>query len=292
MSAREANERRPWSRPQPTAIGPDRSFGGYYRGSDLNVRGRDLRGVPLQTAEDAAVAAVRLGYRVVDAQIERGLDMARRLRGAAKRAGARDARDVLDSSERLLSRSVLLGLEWLETAANQPGSPMRRLMTAQFRLLAALFGMEMKEAASRATDSKPLTSLLGVDIEDLLSRLTTASKRRDAESPATPTVPRETPAGNDRPVRIQHAENSANRAVTVVRFEMYPPFPSAGPPRDLEFHYVSATIAETLRGTLTVGPQGPTVLKVATRLDHPAGRWRAAVCEANGDQAGIIEIDL
>jgi hypothetical protein len=292
VNARPRNERRAWSRPQPTAIGPDRSIGGYYRGSDLNVRGRDLRGVPLQTAEDAAVAAVRLGYRVVDAQIERGLDMARRLRGASKRAGAGDARDVLDSTERLLSRSVLLGLEWLETTVNQPGNPVRRLLTTQFRLMASLFGVEMKDTVPRAAESRPLSSLLGVDLEDLISRLTKASKRQDTESPATPTVTPTEGFGTHRQVRIRHAKDTANRAVTVVRFDLYPPFPSASTARELEFHYVPETRSETLNGTLTVGPQEPVVLEVRTRPDHVAGRWRAAVCEDNGDQVGIIEIDL
>ena len=50
-----------WRRPTPTALGPDRSFGGYYRTADRQLKGKDLRGVPLQTTEDAVVAAVRLG---------------------------------------------------------------------------------------------------------------------------------------------------------------------------------------------------------------------------------------
>jgi len=62
-----------FSRPRPKLEGPNRGFGGYYRSSDHKVAGKVFRGVPLQTAEDTAVAAVRMGYRVIDAQIDRVL---------------------------------------------------------------------------------------------------------------------------------------------------------------------------------------------------------------------------
>src|SRR5262245_57943494 len=132
---------RPWRRPEPTALGPNRSFGGYYRSSDRTLKGKDFRGVPLQTTEDAVVAAVRLGYQVVDAQIERGLDMARRLRGAADRSGSGDPANLLDNAERLISRGMLLGLEFLEGAAADPRTPIMRLLSAEFRMLGSVLGL-------------------------------------------------------------------------------------------------------------------------------------------------------
>ena len=140
---------RVWRRPQPEVTAPNRSFGGYYRTADREIGADQLRGVPLQTAEVAAVAAVRLGYNIVDAQIERGLAIARRLRSGADRAGVPETGQVLTLAENLLNKGAMLGLEMLETAAAEPDSPMKRLFTAQFRLLGTLLGVDPGTAARR-----------------------------------------------------------------------------------------------------------------------------------------------
>ena len=44
-----------------------------------------IGGVPLTTAEDTVVAAVRLAYKVADAQIEHSMRLAQRLRTAGDR---------------------------------------------------------------------------------------------------------------------------------------------------------------------------------------------------------------
>jgi hypothetical protein len=247
--------------------------------------------LPLQTAEDAAVAAVRLGYRVVDAQIERGLDMARRLRGAADRAGAGDPRDVLDSAERLLSRGLLLGVESLEAFANTPGSPLRRLLTAQFRLLASFFGVDAGREL-RGAESRFLESLLGLNVDEALARAAGTSKRHEGDTTTQPPAGRPAlGARTVRHVRIRHSERSSQRAVSVVRFELYPPFPRTRTIRPLQFHYVSDKSAQRIAATLSVAPQEPPVLEVTT-TDETSGRWRAAICQDDGEQVGIVEIEL
>jgi len=262
-----------WSRPAPKAEGPNRSFGGYYRSSDRKVSGKIFRGVPLQTAEDTAVAAVRMGYRVIDAQIDRALDMARRLRGAATRAGVKDSNDILDQAERILSRGGLLALEWLESAANRPENPLMRLFAAEYRLLGSILGLPIDPAKPCEKDT-PKTS---TDTRSPTSTGTTA------------------PAPPRWRVRIQHtqADPSKRRAVNVVKFEMSE---SAVPPAaeyELLFHSTATDTeaAALLRGSLKRESNVGWLLGIQTE-DEPSGRWRAAVCTAAGEQVGIVEIRL
>ena len=261
-----------WRRPQPSATGPNRSFGGFYRASDRTIRGKDLRGVPLQTAEDAAVAVVRMGYRVVDAQIERGLDMARRLRGAADRAGVGDSKDMLNLTEDLLTRGALLGLELLESVSNRPESPLRRLVTSQLRMLGSLLGLSIDDATSRDRGR---------------GAPETGPARSASEQPAPPA----SAAGYSR-VRIRHGEGSTKRAITIARWDMDAPSPQMSGGHELKFHLISGTIEQSLDGTLTLATKGPAVLEIVTTDAQPSGRWRAAVCSTDGDQLGILEIDL
>jgi hypothetical protein len=246
-----------------------RNFGGYYRTADRNLKGHHLRGVPLQTAEDTAVAAVRMGYQVIDAQIDRGLDMARRLRHAADRAGVGDSREILTAAERLLSKGALLGLEWLESAANRPENPLTRLFTAEYRMLGSLFGLNMP-----ATPPEP-------------PRPTTAA---GATAPDSEQPPQPSPAPRRR-VRIQRAPGSTGRAITVVRFEVYTPLQAAFP-YDLAFYVMTGTPPpEPWKAALTHDEKDGTTIRFATS-EPPAGRWRAAVNAPDGEQIGIVEIEI
>ena len=260
-----------WSRPEPTLQAPLRSFGGYYRSADRKVSGKVFRGVPLQTAEDTAVAAVRMGYRVIDAQIDRALDMARRLRGAASRAGVKESNDILDQAERLFSRGGLLALEWLETAANRPENPLLRLLAAEYRLFGSLLGLPIDRdktvegnRPTTATDTRPLAS----------DRAAAAVSLRSS-------------------VRIQHSQAAAEkrRAVDIVKFDLSVAPSRRTPPYDLRFHHTTQAGAALLKGKLARESNGEWVFEIQTD-DEPSGRWRAAVCNEKGEQVGIIEIDL
>ena len=263
-----------WKRKNPGPTSPDRSFGGFYRTSDSKLQGKDLRGFPLQTAEDAVVAAVRMGYGVVDTQINRGLDMARRLRGAADRAGVGDTKSVLDVTEDLLTRGALLGLEMIESATNQPGHPLRRLLTAELRMLGSLFGLRLEDRAAEAGGdrAKPEGGRRGAPVEE--------------RSPA---------AGRRAPrVRILHKKGSSKRAVTVDRLEIDVPIARGTTQHKLKFHLrVPPAAGQTFDADLTLNGNEPAVLAVVTTDTQTSGRWRAGICtESDGEQIGVIDISL
>lgn len=228
--------------------------------------------MPLNTAEDAVTAAVRLGYQVIDGQIERGLDMARRLRGAAARSGSAPA-SMLDDAERMISKGVLLGLEWLESTAAQPGGPLVRLIAAQ---------------------SKMLNTLLGVATPEPLADQKRTPKPPADRAPATP--PEEVPPTRQRrvsPLRIRHLKDSTKRAVSVVRCDTIPTDRTTEASYRLTFHSVQHRDADQIAATLIAATTDPdAVLEVATKNDQPSGLWRAAVCDSSGNQLGIIEIEL
>lgn len=266
-----------WSRKIRSAEGPNRSFGGYYRSSDREVSGKMFRGVPLQTAEDTAVAAVRMGYRVIDAQIDRALDMARRLRGAATQAGVKDSNDILDQAERLLSRGGLAALEFLESASNRPENPLMRLLAAEYRLLGSLFGLQTDAAKTPEKEATPT--------KQDKTKASTDTKPTDDDSTIT-SAPRRSR------VRIKHlqATSEKRRAVNIARFDV-----SVSPPPatsyDSFFHHTSLADAEPIKAKLKRETHGEWVLEIHTER-QPSGRWRAAVCNEKGEQVGIVEIDL
>jgi hypothetical protein len=274
MTAQSDNHAGPrFSRPAPKLEGPNRGFGGYYRSSDHKVAGKVFRGVPLKTAEDTAVAAVRMGYRVIDAQIDRALDMARRLRGAATRAGVKDSNDILDQAERLFSRGGLLALEWLETAANRPENPLMRLLAAEYRLLGSVLGFPIAPGKTCETETP---------------------KKSPDTKPSAPASTPATPAPSWR-VRIQHTqpEVEKRRAIAITKFEMTGAAVRRSAAYEVRFHPTSpaAAAGARLKGLLRREANAGWVLEILTE-DEPSGRWRAAVCTAEGDQVGIIELRL
>jgi hypothetical protein len=258
-----------WVREEPGAQGPNRAFGGYYRSADRMVDGKLLRGVPLQTTQDAVVAAVQLGYRVVDAQIDRGMRAAQRLRGAAEQQGSGDPAQMLDAGERLASKAMVAGLHWLENAAAEPGSPIKRLLSAEYDIVGSLLGLKARQAAAGAKRRKSARKAEGPD----------------SGGPAAPMQP----AAVRQPVKIVHAPDSAKRAVRVRHWEL-PPASLAGE-LPVTFYRLDATAPDKLEGQVSfVGSRGQ--LRVATREDQHGGRWRASVCAPDGEQLGVIEIDL
>ena len=129
-----------WARPQLEDAGPIRNASGFFRTAEGD--GSALGGVPLVAAEDAVVAAVRMAYKVADAQLQRSARLAERLRKAGDRAvGEGSERKALDASEQLVFRAMMSGVEWLEAAAAERKSPLKRLMTAQYMLMGSMLGL-------------------------------------------------------------------------------------------------------------------------------------------------------
>jgi hypothetical protein len=264
-----------WSRPRLSVTRPRRTFSGIYRTAEDEKAGEVIGGLPLHTASDAVVAAVKLGYRVADTQLERTRRVGRGLMDAAERAGMNDLADPLDASERLLLRAVQYGLEWVEGAAIEPGGPLRRLLRAEYETLGNLMGLREPSPPAKRDQPAPATE----------GGPPTEARKRDAEirpraQATTPTVPR---------LAVRHEKDSAMRLVRVLAIELAAS-PGAGP-IDLRFHHVLERSAPRLSATLARRGEAPELL-IRTQPDHPGGRWCATICDAEGLQIGHVEIEL
>ena len=262
-----------WTRPSLDERMPNRNIGGLARTADINHGGTTLAGVPMQTVSDAVIATVKLGYKVADTQIARGRRIGRSLKGAAHRAGAKDANVVIDNTERLLAQALGLGLEWLEGAATAEQGPVRRVLKAEYQLIGRLLGLLADEAAPAPA---------------------AASTR-----PPTPTASANPPPGEQAPepaadrdvagLLVRHrAAADQRRDVRVVQARWRR---GSDRPIDVHFHHRGGDPGAVLAGTLE-RLKGRDVLALTTTTKLPAGAWRAAVCDDDGLQIGTVEIEL
>lgn len=272
----EDTQRSPaWKRPVPTRVGPNRGFGGFYRSADREVNGKLFRGVPLQTAEDTVVAAVRMSYRIVDAQIERGMRIAGSLRDAAERTGSGDPKHMVDATERLLSRAMLVGLKWIEGAAAESENPVRRLFAAEYHMLGSLFGL--------ASDSKKKDG---------------ARHDRSGAQPVAPSAPAEPLSALPRvSIRNKAAAKQRRRVKRLVTWEMPSELLSAEQPDVLYFCPAAAAESpvagvDVISGKVWVDAQGQPVLQVDATIDKCAGVWCAGVYRDDDEQIGFVEVEL
>ncbi len=256
-----------WSMPTPKETRPNRNFGGIFRTAEKQGKGTTLGGVPLQTATAAVLATVQLGYKVADAQIDRGRRLARQVRGAAQRAGIGDEAQALDATERLLLRGLQLGLEWIEGAAAGPRSPLRRIAEAEYKLIGSLLGLRQDAAPATAT-SAPAAA----------SPLARAAPAAAAAAPAPPAL------------LLRHAKDSARRDVQVIDGSMQ--VLDKGFATELWFRHRDTPAAPRLVAALVVNADGSAGITFTTLTKHPAGRWRAAICDDTGLQLGRVEIEL
>ena len=273
MNTQNPEAKEYWKRPVAAVTGPNRSFGGYYRSADRAVSGKVFRGVPLQTAEDAVVAAVRLGYRVVDAQIERGMRIAKDLQDANTRSGGGDGKQTLDGTERIINKAVLFGLQWLEGAAADPGHPVRRLLAAEYRMLGSLFGLSGDGEGPAARKEK------------------TNEPDSVSSTPAAGSVRRVIPR-----ITIRHsvALDQRRPVKKIVTWEIYGAIPAEG--AKVNFHLVepedTARPAIVMDGEIWLERGGKTTLRVESRLKYPRGRWCAGIYGNDGEQVGLVEVLL
>lgn len=254
---------------------PDRRAANYYRSAADDGHGKDdhaIGGIPLSSAESAVVAAVRMAYRVAEVQIDRSARLAQRLREAGDQAtGPGSDRRALDATERLVRKAMMAVLQWIETAAAERGSPLKRLVTAQYRLLGAVLGLtpadgeEAEESSPRvppsATDAPPSASF------------------------GDPTAERPRPS-----MRIQHVGNE-RRAVRIAGWE-YTGDHQRQRTMPVTFYNVEGHSLPPLHAEIVIGDGRSVTLKLATSRSVAGGRWRAALCEDDGLQVGHIEILL
>jgi hypothetical protein len=253
-----------FERPQPTRTSPKRNAANYFR-SVASGR-RAIGGIRLDSTEAAVVAAVRIAYNVAEAQIDRSVRLARRLRKAGDQAtGGRSDKQALDATEQLVFKAIMAFLGWLEGAASESGNPLQRLAAAQYRIVGSVLGLTPPEASAKAKGRPP--------------------GRPDAPARAKAPSGKEEPRRG--PVRIQHT-GTERRAVRVSAWEY------EGSPRQtmpVTFYHVDGA-GETLEGQIAVVGRQSVALTLATPRSAPAGRWRAALCDAEGVQVGRIEITL
>jgi hypothetical protein len=273
-----------WNLPGLAVTRPNRAFTGIYRSADGQRDGEAIAGVPLQAASDAVVAAVKLGYKVADAQIERGRRLARGLNSAARRGGMPNASDPVDAAEHLLIRMAQLGLEWVEGAALEPGGSLRRLTQAQYEAIGSLLGLRRASAGAppqRATDER---SPEGAGTRPVQPPPPPDASAFDwaAKSAAT-----QQPASSTRMPAVRHKQDSVRRHVRVLKVEVTGTLPSED--LNVTFYYRDDPQRPVLCGTLTVHAEE---LRLVTDASHPAGRWSGALCDADGLQIGLVEIEL
>lgn len=260
----------PWSRPRPVRSGPRRSAGGLYRSAEGKEPGTG--GVPLNSANAAVVAAVRLAYQVADAQVDRSLRLARRLREAGdKEVGAQSDAKGLDATERLVMKTLLSGLEWWEGSVAEGRCPVKRLAAAEYQMIGQILGF----AAPQGKKAPP-----------------GASAGQGAPPPASARAPAAQPPGATptRPLRLVHtAEKKDRRRISLGSWHIES---TEGLDPAVFFRNAEHLEADAIAAELAVAENGDLRLMIATPPQAIAGLWSCALCDANGVQVGHIELSL
>ena len=250
-----------FKRPALSRSEPMRHIGTLYRSAE-GPPGSAIGGVPLSSAEDAVVAAVRMGYRVAQLHIDRTGRLAERLNRAAERAvGPEPQRQAVDATEQLIGKAMLAGLEWLEGAAAESGSPLRRYANAQYKLLGTLLGLQAEATPGAAA--------------------TTHAPPAEAPRPSAPSAVY-------RAVRVKH-RGKERRAVKAPRVQLDCDVEGGFP--SIRFYAVTQPDLH-LVGELQIAAAQPALLYIDTGSASPAGLWRAAVCADDGEQLGWVEFEL
>lgn len=263
-SLRDPDTRR-YRRPGPMAEGPDRRAGGFYRSAD--DASRRVIGRPLKSTEDAVVNVVRMAYDLADEQIDRSRRLATRLKRAGDAATGGDSdRAALQAGERLAMKLGSSGLAWLETLAAEPGSPMWRLLAAQYRVLGRVFGLAEPPppAAAPAAAAQPDAGL-----------------------------PERGPSLRAGPLLLARVDGDAPRAVEAALHVFVDPGP--GP---LHCHFSRRGAAAAGKAAAFEGQiqndarRGALLLMLPDLWGHQPGAWIAPVCDADGVQLGRVELEL
>jgi hypothetical protein len=251
---------------------PDRRAGMFYRAASDNplVTG----GVSLDSLEASAVAAVRLGYKVAEAQIERTTRLAQRIRDAGDRAaGPGSDRKALDATEQIVFKTILAGLSWLEGLAAEGGNPIQRLAATQFPLIGAALGLFQPDRAAAPVSSTDQRS--------------TADRSVGASDRPAPTGARL----RQLPLQVRHqspaGSKTLGRAVRIVDWHLSA---DAGTSYRVMFYRNGSNHVVT--GALSTPQSGVPVLTVRTSRSTPSGVYRAAICDDASIQIGYVEIEV
>jgi hypothetical protein len=256
-----------WLRPQLERSKPIRTAAGFYRTAEGGRPG--VGGVPLTAAEDSVVAAVRLAYNVAEAQIERSARLARRLREAGDRAvGARSDRKAVDAVEQLMLKAIQGALVWLERTADDP-DPVKRLLVAQYRLAGSMLGLTPSDAPRSSGGDAPERSARSFD-----AAAPSRPERGASHAPA-------------HPLKVV-LKGQFRRPVRITRYEV-----ASGALRsEVKFYSVTDIESDPLKADLAIGTGVHDALSLEIPRLAKSGLWKAAVCDSENVQIGVIEIEL
>jgi len=265
-----ADDGRPFTRPSLARTGPKRGASHLYRSAADG--GEAVGGIPLDSVESTVVAAVRMGYRIAAAQIDRTERLGRRLRQAGDQAaGAGSDKQALDAAEELVFNAAMAGLSWVEGFASQSDNPLKRLVTAQYRMLGALLGLTSFETAVPPAGGKGAS---------------TPRREGDAGRSQHAVTFRSKPA--NRFLRIVH-QSKTRRAVLVSTWHLESG--AAAGMYAVTFYGVHSA-RSTIAARLIVSRRGEATLELQTPAAAKPGRWKGAVCDDRGAQVGCIEIEM
>jgi hypothetical protein len=258
---------RRFTRPPLERTGPKRSAINFYRAASDDPGA--VAGITLDSVEDAVVSAVRMGYKVASAQIDRSARLASRLRDAGSRAaGPQAERQALDATEQIVFRTMMAGLSWFEGFSTDSGNPLKRLAEANYRILGSLLGFTTPGAR---TDDSPEAA------ETEAVRPSTATASADAGAPSSRVQLRVRHVGAERrPIRaevLELAPDLARREFSLV-------------------FYCDARPEISFQATLTMTDAASATLTITATPADCTGRWKAAVCDDDGVQVGYLAIHI
>jgi hypothetical protein len=209
-----------------------------------------------------------MAYRVAEAQIARSTRLAERLRETGDRAvGAPSDQKAVDATEQLIFRAVMAGLAWLEGLADER-DPVRRLMAAQYKIAGSVFGLNRPEASE--------SSRAGTRDGERLGGAADAPPPLQPKPTGSLAWMKVVLKGDKRPVRVKRYEVLARAPAKIT---------------DLQF-FNSADARKTLNAALAVTIDGQVTLEFLQLSGADPGSWKAAVCDEQNVQLGVIEIEL
>ena len=246
---------KPFRRIPPERLGPRRGAGGFYRAATA-APGSKGAGIPLDNPNDALVAAVRMAYRVAEAQVDRSSRLARRLQEAGDRVTGGDSElKAMDATERLVMKTLMSALEWWEGSVAQGRCPVKRLAAAEYRMMGSILGFEAPEDRAPARAAAPPKEARG-------------ETKRAA-----------------RRLRIVH--DGAQRAVLVRDWQL-----EAAGPVQADVRFFHPDDEEPITGRF-VRERNTATLHINIQQGRVApGAWKAAICSSEGEQLGYIEVVL
>lgn len=264
-----------YRRPNLERSSPDRRFRGYYKTADdpeIGTTGHSIR-----TKEEALIQAVRMAYRVADEQIERS----KRLAGSLKRAGDAEVGGdsdlkAVDALERLGLKSLLTLLGWAETATAEPGSPIRRLASVQYRTIGRLFRLD-DDARVASDESDPP-----------VSRPDQGDQRRPAQPADADARTAWGPPSASASIDI-HLKTNKSLPVRDLRVRL----PSTLLDGNYELSFFGPSAAGGLLSAKLKVERGSMVLELEdTKPKMSRGWWVAAICDQHNRQLGFMELNF